>query len=91
MTIRESITPLRETALLEAASRCLESDVPTWPALWNSCVSTAPADLVFHLSRDLLEEFRDVFSSDYPWPPGDRETRCLAFLFLNEILKEPTK
>lgn len=89
--IRKAVKPLREKALTEAARLALEEGASTWQAL--RCASQiAPSwGHITALSWDLLDVFRRVFASEERRPDDDCETRCLAFLFLNEILKDHTK
>lgn len=89
--IRKAVKPLRGKVLTEAARLALEEGASTWQALRCASQVAPTRGHTVALSWDLLDVFRRVFRSEDTWPDDDRETRCLAFLFLNEILKDHTK
>ena len=88
--IRKAVKPLRGKVLTEAARLADEegeaSDAEVMRDIIAFCCDEeegTPMIASFDPSTELLAEL--AITDD------DRETRCLAFLFLNEILKDHTK
>ncbi len=67
---------MTESLLTRAAQFALAGSY-TWEAI---CLATDHEVL----RRVMLADFRRVFRSSSRWPDGDGETRCLAFLLLQE-------